>query len=77
LLNISPPCPDSWLGQMASIPLPIEDAGAFKKKLLEIYQIQVPVFQWEGNTYLRYSIQAYNSKSDLKKLLSAVKELLS
>ena len=76
LLNISLPCPDSWLGQMASIPLPIDDADAFKKKLLEIYRIQVPVFQWEGNTYLRYSIQAYNSKSDLEKLLSAVMELL-
>ena len=76
-LNISPPCPDSWLRQMASIPLPIEDPDIFKKKLLEIYQIQVPVFQWGENVYLRYSIQAYNSKSDLEKLLSAVKELLS
>jgi len=37
----------------------------------------VPVFNWEGNIYLRYSIQAYNIKSDLEKLLSAVKELLS
>ena len=77
LLSISPPCPDSWLGQMASIPLPIEDADAFKKKLLDTYRIQVPVFNWEGNIYLRYSIQAYNIKSDLEKLLSAVKELLS
>ena len=77
LLNISSPCPDSWLGQMASIPLPIDDVDIFKKELLETYQIQVPVFQWEGNTYLRYSIQAYNSKSDLEKLLYAVKELLS
>ena len=77
LLNISPPCPNSWLGQMASIPLPVEDADVFKKKLLNSYKIQVPVFQWEGNAYLRYSIQAYNSKSDLEKLLSAVKELLS
>jgi isopenicillin-N epimerase len=76
LLSISPPCPDSWLGQMASIPLPIEDADAFKKKLLDSYRIQVPVFNWEGNFYLRYSIQAYNIKSDLEKLLSAVKELL-
>ena len=76
LLNISSPCPDSWLGQMASIPLPIEDADAFKKKLLDTYRIQVPVFNWEGNIYLRYSIHAYNFKSDLEKLLSAVKEML-
>ena len=76
-LNIAPPCPDHWLGQMASIPLPINDANTFKKKLLETYHIQVPVFQWEGHTYLRYSIQAYNSEDDLEKLFFAVKELLS
>ena len=61
---------------MASIPLPILDADTFKKKLLEKYNIQVPVFKWEGNSYLRYSIQAYNSDDDLKKLFSAVKKLL-
>ena len=76
-LGISSPCPDRWLGQMASIPLPIDDADVFKKKLLDTYRIQVPVFQWEKNIYLRYSIQAYNSNLDLEKLLSAVKELLS
>ena len=48
-----------------------------KKKLLEKYYIQAPVFKWEGNTYLRYSIQAYNSEDDLEKLLIAVKALLS
>ena len=68
-LNITPLCPDHWLGQMASIPLPILDADACKKKLLETYRIQVPVFEWENKTYLRYSIQAYNSEDELEKLL--------
>ena len=76
-LNIPPPCPNEWLGQMASIPLPIDDADDFKKKLMEIYHIQVPVFQWESKTYLRYSIQAYNSEDELEKLFCAVRELLS
>ncbi len=75
-LNIEPPCPDEWLGQMASIPLPPLDAVAFKKQLLETYRIQVPVCEWEGQTYLRYSFQAYNSEEELEKLLSAVNELL-
>ena len=77
LLDVAPPCPDGWLGQMASIPLPIEDANLFKNNLLEIYNIQVPIFVWEGQTSLRYSIQAYNSEKDLEKLFSAVKELLN
>ena len=76
-LDVDPPCPDEWLGQMASIPLPDLDAEAFKNNLLETYNIQVPVFQWEGQTYLRYSIQAYNSEEDLEILFSAVEELLS
>ena len=76
-LNIEPPCPDYCLGQMASIPMPSLDATAFKKKLMETYQIQVPVFEWGDKAYLRYSIQAYNSEDDLEKLLFAVKELLS
>ena len=76
LLNIPPQCPDNWLGQMASIPLPIEDADLFKNELLKKYKIQVPVFKWEDITILRYSIQAYNTRSDMEKLLTAVKELL-
>ena len=47
------------------------------KKLLEKYKIQVPVFEWENHSYLRYSIQAYNSEDDLEKLFTAVKELLN
>ena len=74
--NIPTPCPNSWLGQMASIPLPINNAVDFKSTLLEKYNIQVPIFQWEKNIYLRYSIQAYNSVNDLEKLFAAVKELL-
>ena len=61
---------------MASIPLPIENAMDFKHTLLEKYNIQVPIFQWKNNIYLRYSIQAYNSIDDLEKLYTAVKELL-
>ena len=77
MLSIPPPCPDSWLGQMASIPLPIDDADLFKNIILKKYKIQVPVFKWEDITLLRFSIQFYNTKSDLDRLLAAVKEMLS
>ncbi len=62
---------------MATIPLPPLDPDAFKKKLLTVFNIQVPVYEWEGQVYLRYSFQAYNSEDDLEKLLSAVKDILS
>ena len=39
-LNIAAPCPDNWLGQMASIPLPVNDIELFYKTLLKKYKIQ-------------------------------------
>lgn len=77
LLHFTPPCPNDWLGQMASIPMPITDPENFKNKLLSNYNIQIPIFKWADKVLLRYSIQAYNSEEDLEKLLYAVKELLN
>ena len=71
---------------LQSLELPVINTGTVEKisndkaltsLLLNKYHIQVPVFNWEGNIYLRYSIQAYNTHSDMEKLLFAVKELLS
>ena len=76
-LHFTPPCPNDWLGQMASIPIPITDPENFKNKLLSNYNIQIPVFKWEDKILLRYSIQVYNSEEELEKLLYAVKELLN
>ena len=70
-------CPESWLGQMASIPLPVSDAQFFKQQLLEKFKIQVPVFEWEGENYLRFSFHLYNTEEDAKRLIEAVEFLLS
>ena len=76
LLNGEPICPDDWLGQMATIELPIDDPLEFKQSLLEKYNIQIPVFSWEKITVLRYSMHFYNIEEDLNKLVVAVKHLL-
>jgi isopenicillin-N epimerase len=70
-------CPDDWLGQMASIELPIEDPLQFKRSLLEKYNIQIPVFSWENISFLRYSVHFYNTEEELNRLVVAVKELLN
>jgi len=75
-LDIKKPCPNSWLGQMASIPIPVENFETFKHILLKKYKIQVPIFKWQNQTILRYSIQGYNSSSDAEKLIYAVKDYL-
>jgi len=77
LINVEPICPDDWLGQMATIVLPIENTLQFKQSLLEKYNIQIPIFSWENFTGLRYSVHFYNSEDDLHKLIVAVKELLN
>ncbi|MBC8256009.1 MAG: aminotransferase class V-fold PLP-dependent enzyme [Candidatus Marinimicrobia bacterium] len=74
--NVEPICPDDWLGQMATIELPIENPLEFKQSLLEKYNIQIPIISWENFTGLRYSVHFYNSEDDLNKLIAAVKELL-
>ena len=75
-LNIEPLCPDDWLGQMATIELPIDDPLQFKRSLMANYKIQIPVFSWENSTALRYSVHFYNTEEDLNRLVVAVKELL-
>ena len=77
LLSFIPPCPNNWLGQMASIPLPIKEPENFRNKLFSNYKIQIPVFRWENKIFLRYSIQTYNSDQELEKLFYAVKKLLN
>ena len=75
--DIEPLCPDSWLGQMASIQIPFKEPESLKNILLEKYKIQVPVFEWEGKVYLRFSVQAYNTCAELDCLIKAVKEILN
>ena len=74
-LHFIPPCPNDWLGQMASIPIPVTDPENFKNKLLSNYNIQIPVFKWEDKTLLRYSIQTYNADEELEKLLGSLDKL--
>lgn len=72
-------CPESskWFAQMFSSPLPsFVDLNALKRQLYEIYKIEAPVVNWNGNKLLRISIQGYNQESDTKALVHAIKELL-
>jgi isopenicillin-N epimerase len=73
-----PISPDSaaWYGQMISLPLPPCDTDVLKRRLYEEFQIEVPVFRWKERPFVRVSIQGYNSRQDIDRLLSALAELL-
>jgi isopenicillin-N epimerase len=67
-------CPDSpeWWAQMCSVPLPSRKeipAKTLHQRLWEDFQVEVPIVEWQGQCFVRVSIQAYNSTQDVDRLL--------
>lgn len=67
IFGTAPICPveSTFLGQIASVPVPIDDPAPLKKELFEKYKIEIPVFKLRDQVYLRFSTQAYVSQEDL------------
>lgn len=78
LLGTQPlsPVTSEFLGQMASVPINANKPSELKNMLYDNYKIQVPVMPLNGNFYIRYSINAYNSQADLDKLYNALEEII-
>ncbi len=57
---------------MRAVELPHGDADALWTRLYEDFEVEVPVYEWEGRTILRVSIGPYNDESDVERLLSAL-----
>ena len=73
LTGLPPICPDSMVGQMASLPLPPGTLDRLGARLWDEYRIEIPHLRWQGHEFLRLSIQAYNSERDVTRLLDAVR----
>jgi isopenicillin-N epimerase len=62
---------------MIAAPLPPCDTVALKQRLYDEYRIEIPVTSWGDTQHcLRVSVQVYNTRADIERLLSAVEELL-
>ncbi|MGQ0605178.1 MAG: aminotransferase class V-fold PLP-dependent enzyme [Anaerolineales bacterium] len=61
---------------LAPAPLPPCDVAVLKSRLYDEYRIEVPVYRWQGRPVIRVSLQAYNSRDDVDKLLDALAALL-
>lgn len=74
IFGTQPICPveSTFLGQIASVPVPIDDPMPLKKELFETYKIEIPVFKLRDQVYLRFSTQAYVSQEDLDYLKEAL-----
>jgi len=60
--------------QMAVVRLP--QISAFQRELLQQYSIEVPCINWNGQHFIRISVQAYNTEEDIDALVDAVDVLL-
>ena len=65
-----------WLAQLVAHPLPKNIPSNLKKRLWEEYQIEIPIFEWNGQAYIRLSIQVYNTQKDVDLLMSALRSLI-
>tara|TARA_B100000965_G_scaffold59536_1_gene45575 strand:- start:6006 stop:7148 length:1143 start_codon:yes stop_codon:yes gene_type:complete len=72
LLKIDPISDNKFLGQMSSIPMQSND---ILKDQIDFYinnKIQLPFIKWHDKEFFRISIQAYNTKKDIFRLLEAL-----
>ncbi len=70
-------CPKDWFHQMVTIRLPQNsNLEILKVRLYDEFRIEVPVFEWGDEKFMRVSYQGYNSEDDMSALLGAVESLL-
>lgn len=79
LLNTQPICPitEEFLVQMASFPVKTSNPVTLKELLFNKYKIEIPVMPLNGNYFIRYSINAYNSQEDLDILYKALQDIIA
>ena len=78
LTGLQPLSPDTpeWYMQMVTMPLPDCDAAQLKARLYDEYHIEVPIVTWQNRSFIRVSIQAYNTLEDVGELVNALGRLL-
>ncbi|NOZ31497.1 MAG: aminotransferase class V-fold PLP-dependent enzyme [Alphaproteobacteria bacterium] len=64
--------PEFSAPQMVAMPVPRCDPLALQKGLMDNYSIEIPVFDWQGTTIVRLSVQGYNCADQCDLLLEAL-----
>jgi isopenicillin-N epimerase len=77
LVGSSPlsPVTAEFLGQMCSIPIKAPEPEKLQRLLFEKFKIEIPIMKQEALVFMRYSIQVFNTQSDLDKLYAAIVEI--
>lgn len=66
-----------WYAQMATLPLPPCDPDQVKRRLYDDFHIELPIVVWHDRPYLRVSVQGYNTRADIERLVAALKRVLA
>ncbi|MFM7359303.1 MAG: aminotransferase class V-fold PLP-dependent enzyme [Sediminibacterium sp.] len=69
------PLNEEWIGQMVSVPIRTTQPEPLQRLLYEHYKIEIPLMRQGEDIYLRYSIQAFNTRKNLDYLLETLKAL--
>jgi isopenicillin-N epimerase len=71
------PVTAEFLGQICSVPVPIDDPSVLKSVLYDKYKIEIPVFKLRDRVFLRLSAQAYVDQDDIDYLKDSLKEIVA
>jgi isopenicillin-N epimerase len=67
--------PDRAYGQMVPIPVRTDDPDGLRRQLFDEHHIEIPVTQHAGRTFVRLSVQAYNTQAEVDQLIAAMEQL--
>ena len=78
LLHSEPICnnKEDFIFQLCSTRIKTKYPEQLHALLFDKYKIEIPVMPHEGEVYLRYSIQAFNSQDDLDILYDAIEDII-
>ena len=79
LTGLPPICPEGgapWFAQLCAARLPACDLDTLKARLYAEHRVEVPLIRWNGQRFIRVSLQAYNDEADADALLQALAHLL-
>ena len=71
------PLDSDFYAQMGIAPLPpTTNTDKLKRLIYTEHRIEVPIIQWNGQVFIRISVQGYNQATDIDALITALSQLL-